>query len=247
MTGHPTDVHDDVRRAALPLRDEGDLDPLLERIGDARFVLLGEGSHGTSEFYTWRTAITRRLVTGKGFSFVAVEGDWPDCHRVNCSVTAAPGAPQDPAEVLQGFGRWPTWMWANEEVVDLTRWLRGHNLTLPEDERVGFYGLDVYSLWDSLRQTLGYLREHEPAHVDAALEAFSCLEPFAEDPQEYAIATRRWVPTTCEGAVAELLARLRSSPDGTGRARDARFGRWCGSTTPTSGTPGTPTWRRAAW
>ncbi|PPK90809.1 erythromycin esterase-like protein [Kineococcus xinjiangensis] len=216
------DVAEPVRRAALPLRGEGDLDPLLERIGDSRFVLLGEASHGTSEYYTWRAALTRRLIEEKGFSFVAVEGDWPDCHRVNCSVTASPGAPEDPADVLRGFGRWPTWMWANEEVVEFTRWLRGHNLALPEDERVGFYGLDVYSLWDSLREALAYLREHSPDEVESALEAFHCLEPYAEDPQTYAEAT--WlVPATCEEPVVELLSRVRRVSVGTGRERDARF------------------------
>ncbi|GAA4985363.1 erythromycin esterase family protein [Kineococcus glutinatus] len=215
-------AEEQVRRAALPLRGEGDLDPLLERVGEARFVLLGEASHGTHEFYAWRAAITRRLVLEKGFSLVTVEGDWPDCHRVNCSVTGAPGAPEDPAEVLAGFGRWPTWMWANTDVVELTRWLRSHNDTLPADARVGFHGLDVYSLMDSLRSVVAYLREHEPGHVDAALEALRCFEPHGEDVQRYAEATRL-APSSCEGPVVELLARLRSGTDGTGHERDARF------------------------
>lgn len=124
MTGSGRDPQ--VSELARPLRDPGDLDPLLERIGSARIVLLGEASHGTHEYHAWRTALTRRLVTEAGSSFVAVEGDWPDCHRVDCSVTLASG-PEDPREVLQGYARWPTWMWANEEVADLTRWLREHN------------------------------------------------------------------------------------------------------------------------
>ena len=212
-----------VRRLARPLRDPADLDPLLERIGDARFVLLGEASHGTHEFYAWRAAITRRLVTEKQFSFVAVEGDWPDCYQVSCSVTGAPGAPADPAQVLARFDRWPTWMWANEEVAAFTRWLRGHNATLPPSQRVGFYGLDVYSLWDSLRGILGYLREHEPAHVETALAAFRCFEPYAEDPQAYARATRL-VPTSCESRVTEMLTGLlKATGDGAGATRDDRF------------------------
>ncbi|MGY1708768.1 erythromycin esterase family protein [Geodermatophilus sp. SYSU D00758] len=214
--------HEQVRDLARPLRDPGDLDPLLERVGEARVVLLGEASHGTHEYYAWRTAITRRLVTERGFSFVAVEGDWPDCHRVHCSVTLASTA-ADPREVLRGYERWPTWMWANEEVAELTRWLRGHNAPRPPEERVGFHGLDVYSLWDSLRAILGYLREHEPGSVDPALEAFRCFEPYAEDPQAYARATRL-VPTSCEAAVVTMLRELRARPaaDG-GPDREAAF------------------------
>ncbi|GAA2723140.1 erythromycin esterase family protein [Cellulomonas aerilata] len=204
---------DDIRRLALPLDATSDLDPLLRRIGDARFVLLGEASHGTHEFYAWRAALTRRLVAEKGFSFVAVEGDWPDCWAVHRSVTLAPDAPTDPATVLAGFDRWPTWMWANQDVVRFTRWLRRHNAGLPEDRRVGFFGLDVYSLWDSLRAILDYLVEHEPEHVAAATAAFRCFEPYAEDPQAYALATHL-VPTSCEDPVLVMLHALRGLTDG---------------------------------
>jgi erythromycin esterase-like protein len=214
---------DDVRALARPLRDPGDLDPLLDRVGAARTVLLGEASHGTHEYYAWRTAITRRLVEELGFSFVAVEGDWPDCHRVHRAVTLA-ARDADPREALRGYERWPTWMWANEEVADLTRWLREHNAGVDPEARIGFHGLDVYSLWDSLRAILGYLEEHEPAAVGPALEAFRCFDPYAEDPQEYARATAL-VPTSCEAAVVDLLHTLREVPppaDG-GPARDAAF------------------------
>jgi erythromycin esterase len=211
----------DVQRLARPLRDAGDLDPLLERIGDARVVLLGEASHGTHEYYAWRTAITRRLVEELGFSFVAVEGDWPDCHRVHCSVTLASG--ELPREALRGYERWPTWMWANEEVAALAECLRSHNEGMQDGDRVGFHGLDVYSLWDSLRAILDYLREHEPDQVDAALDAFRCFEPYAEDPQAYARATRL-VPISCEDPVVEVLRTLREAAAGDGgRDRDAAF------------------------
>jgi erythromycin esterase len=215
-------VDADIARMALPLRTEHDLDPLLERIGRARIVLLGEASHGTHEFYAWRAAITRRLIEEKRFGFVAVEGDWPDCYEVNCSVTGAPGAAEDPRTVLAAFDRWPTWMWANEDVAGFVRWLRERNVRRPRHERVGFFGLDVYSLWDSLRRTLAYLRAHEPAHVDAALSALRCLEPYAEDPQEYARATR-WVPATCESAVIDVLRELRGVTGEHGHPDDARF------------------------
>ncbi|WP_432506590.1 erythromycin esterase family protein [Kineococcus arenarius] len=202
------------------LTTAADLDPLLERVGEARYVLIGEASHGTSEYYTWRAELTRRLLTEKGFSFVAAEADWPDAYRVNCSVVG--DTDQDPRDALAGFTRWPTWMWANEEVADFTRWLRGWNATRPRDERVGFYGLDVYSLWDSLRAVLGHLEEHEPDRADAAREAFRCFEPYKEDPHDYAWATL--VPTSCEQEVVRLLRQLseRSDPGPPG-AREAGF------------------------
>lgn len=212
-----------IEDSALPLEEEADLDALLARIGGARYVLIGEASHGTHEFYAWRAAITRRLIEEHGFSFVAVEGDWPDCYEVNRSVSLTDGAPEDPAQVLSGFDRWPTWMWANQDVVEFTRWLRDHNTRRQPEDRIGFYGLDVYSLWDSLRATLDYLQTHQPEHVETALEAFRCFEPYAEDPQSYARSTRL-VPSGCEPEVIKLLAQLRSNVStASGTDRDARF------------------------
>src|SRR3712207_4175934 len=148
---------EEIRALMRPLRDERDLDPLLERIGDARFVLLGEASHGTSEYYTWRHRISERLVREKGFSFVAVEGDWPDCYRVNRYVKGWRDSGGSAEEVLHAFDRWPTWMWANREVAALAEWMREWNEDRPEEGRVGFYGLDVYSLWDSMDAVQTYL------------------------------------------------------------------------------------------
>ena len=125
------------------MRNAADLDPLLDQVGDARYVLLGEASHGTAEFYTWRAALSRRLILEKGFSFIAVEGDWPDCYRLNQFVQGRPTSDGSAREVLRAFERWPTWMWANEEVVVLAEWLRQHNKGRPEHRRVGFYGLDA--------------------------------------------------------------------------------------------------------
>jgi erythromycin esterase-like protein len=197
----------EVRGHARPLRVTADLDPLLERIGDARIVAVGEASHGTHEFYAWRAELTRRLIEEQGFGFVAVEGDWPDCARVDRSVRLRPGGQEDPRDTLDAFARWPTWMWANDEVVDFCRWLRGHNVERPADERVGFYGLDVYSLWDSMDELIGWLRENEPEHVEQGMRALRCFEPFGEDGAEYAFATR-FAPTSCEQAVVDLLHRL---------------------------------------
>jgi erythromycin esterase-like protein len=198
---------DDIASLASPLQTPADLDPVLERIGDARVVLLGEASHGTHEYYAWRAALTRRLIQEKGFGFVAVEGDWPDCYEVNRSVKHRPGASSSPYDVLHSFARWPTWMWANREVVEFVEWLREHNADRPEDDRVGFYGLDVYSLWDSMRAVLDYLREHEPEHVETALQAVRCFEPYGEDGQDYAFGSR-FAPAPCEQAVVDLLSNL---------------------------------------
>ncbi len=192
---------------ARPLRDPADLDPLLDRIGGARVVAIGEASHGTSEYYAWRAALTRRLVEEHDFSFVAVEGDWPDCYRVDRSVRLRPGADEDPRDALDAFDRWPTWMWANNDVVDFCRWLRAINAGREEGQRVGFYGIDVYSLWDSMQLVIGWLREHEPEHVDTAMEAFACFEPYGEDGAEYAFASR-FAPTSCEQHVVDLLRSM---------------------------------------
>src|SRR5437588_1744761 len=197
-----------IRSLSRPLHGPRDLNPLLERIGEGRYVLLGEASHGTHEYYAWRDAISRRLIEEQGFSFIAVEGDWPDCYHVNRYVKGYPDSGDNAREVLNNFGRWPTWMWANEEVAELAEWLRRHNESLPEEKRAGFYGLDVYSLWDSLYQVLGYLSKHVPSALPAARRAFQCFEPYGEDVQDYARATR-WLDTSCEGEVIALLAELR--------------------------------------
>jgi erythromycin esterase len=214
---------DEVLRLAHPLHDAGDLDPLLDQIGDARFVLLGEASHGTHEYYTWRARISQRLIREKGFSFIAVEGDWPDCYRVNRYVKGARDAGASAREVLHAFARWPTWMWANEEIVALAEWLREHNAALPDEEKVGFYGLDVYSLWESLDEVIAYLRRVDPAAVPAALRAFRCFEPYSEDVQEYARATAL-VPVSCEDEViATLVALRRKAPQYREDSREAYF------------------------
>jgi erythromycin esterase-like protein len=201
------DTTDAVRSLARPLRDPADLDPLLERIGDARIVAVGEASHGTHEYYAWRAALTRRLIEERGFGFVAVEGDWPDCYRVNRSVKLRDGADEDPRDALDAIARWPTWMWANDDVVEFCRWLRGFNAARPAERRVGFYGLDVYSLWDSMHELIGWLRENQPEDVDQAVQALRCFEPFGEDGAEYAFASR-FGPSSCEQAVVDLLHRV---------------------------------------
>lgn len=142
-----------------PLQRTQDLDLLIQEISDARIVLLGEASHGTSEYYTWRTAISKRLIQEKGFNFISVEGDWPDCFEVNKYIKGQGPDAATAVQVLQTYNRWPTWMWGNWEVAALTDWLKQHNATQTENQKVGFYGLDVYSLWDSLQEIVSYLEK----------------------------------------------------------------------------------------
>ena len=195
----------EIARLARPLATEAHLDPLLERIGDARLVLIGEASHGTAEYYRWRAALTRRLIAERSFSFVAVEGDWPDCFAVNRWVKGRADVHLSGRQVVGRFERWPTWMWANAEVAEFCDWLRDFNRQTSGD--VGFYGLDVYSLWESLRVVIDYLTAHRPDALDAARAATRCFEPYAEDPHQYAWATRL-VPTSCEHEVIRLLAAV---------------------------------------
>jgi erythromycin esterase-like protein len=196
---------------ARSLRHEADLDPLLERIGDARFVLLGEASHGTAEFYAWRTLLSQRLIREKGFRFLAVEGDWPDCHRLHRYIQGRSPHPSARA-VLQGFDRWPTWMWANTEVVALAEWLRLHNASQPPERRVGFFGLDLYSLWDSMAAVLHYLERMDPPLAQQARRAYDCFAPYAHDAQRYARATAL-MPFSCEPSMAAVLHALQRRAD----------------------------------
>jgi erythromycin esterase len=217
------DLAAEVQQLAKPLRHASDLDPLLERIGDARYVLLGEASHGTAEYYTWRASISQRLIQERGFSFIAVEGDWPDCYRVNRYLRGSSESGDNAREVLHNFERWPTWMWANQEIVELAEWLREHNDHQREDQQVGFYGLDVYSLWDSLYQVLGYLHRSHPDLLPAARKAFECFEPFGEDVHDYAQHTR-WADGACEDEVVSLLSDLRHLATQTADGdRETRF------------------------
>ena len=216
-------IAEGVSRRALPLADPADLDPLIERIGDAAYVLLGEATHGTSEFYEWRAALSRRLIEERGFSFVGVEGDWPDCYRVNRYVKSYADSGDSAREVLHAFERWPTWMWANREVAEFAEWLRDHNRRLSPERQAGFYGLDVYSLWESMHAVVGYLESVDPALARTARTAYGCFEPYAEDAQQYARATAI-VPTTCEReAVAVLGALRRKATEYSEDGRDAFF------------------------
>lgn len=211
----PADVRD-----ATGAFDARSASALTDRVAGARVVLIGEASHGTSEFYTERAALTRTLIAEHGFSFVAVEGDWPPCAELNQFVHGGgPGhQPHRVATALAAFERWPRWMWANWEVAAFASWLREHNREFAEGTRASFYGLDVYSLHESLEAVVRWLTEHRPDAVDAARRAFACFEPFRSSGDEPALPL---VPAGCEDEVAELLARIRAdgAPAHDGAAR----------------------------
>ena len=210
-------------RRATPLHGADDLDPLLDAIGDASYVLLGEATHGTAEFYDWRSEISKRLIREKGFGFIAVEGDWPHCYRVNRYVKGRPDAGPSADEVLGTFDRWPTWMWANREVERLAEWLREHNADVAPNRQVGFFGLDVYSLWDSMAAVISYLERVDPEFARAARRAYACFDPYHDDEHEYARATAL-VPTSCEDEAVAMLAGLRArAPRYREDGRDAFF------------------------
>lgn len=198
-----------------------DLDALLHDIGDRPVVMLGEASHGTHEYYTWRTAISKRLIQEKGFRFIAVEGDWPDCYKINRYVKGYRDAGDSIRDVLQNFDRWPTWMWANWEVAALAEWLREYNQTLPADQKVGFYGLDVYSLWDSMYAMMDYLQEEDPQAAQSVQQAIQCFEPFRENEQAYA----RYSLTehSCRDKVLAMLREIRNKAHYLDGDREAGF------------------------
>lgn len=213
LTGDFSDILiRDVGNTARPLETDGDLTPILNQIGNARYVLLGEASHGTHEYYTWRHRLTARLIREKGFQFVAVEGDWPDCYEVNRYIKNYAETPKDAIASLKSFLRWPTWMWANREIVHLVQWLREYNdafsKTEPTAPKIGFYGLDVYSLRESMEAVIGFLDRVDPQAAQNAREAYGCFEPYSDDGQEYAWAAT-FVPSSCEEAAIATLTELR--------------------------------------
>jgi erythromycin esterase-like protein len=186
-----------------------DYDPLLEMIGDARFVLLGEASHGTHEFYRERAQITKRLIAEKGFRAVAVEADWPDAYRVNRYVRGA-GADAGAYDALGDFKRFPAWMWRNTDVFDFVGWLRDHNDALGDQAmKVGFYGLDLYSLFNSIEAVLAYLDKVDPEAARRARYRYSCFEDFGEDTQAYGYAATFGLSDPCEAEAVSQLAELR--------------------------------------
>jgi len=219
-----------VREIAQPLsHGADDYNGLLKIIGNARFVLLGEATHGTHEFYSERAAITKRLIAEKGFSVLAIEADWPDSSRVHRYVRGAT-ADGNANEALSDFRRFPTWMWRNKVILEFVEWLRDFNRNIDGKRApVGFYGMDLYSLHASIAAVLNYLEKVDPDSAKRARLRYSCFDHFSHKPQEYGYATTVGAAEPCEEVVVEQLAELQSkaaeflSRDGRVAAEDLFF------------------------
>ncbi len=185
-----------------------DFDRLLDAARHARLVLIGEASHGTHEFYRVRAEITKRLIREHGFIGVAAEADWPDAYRVNRYVRGR-GADRDAGEALSDFQRFPQWMWRNADVLDFVGWLREHNEHARPADRVGFYGLDLYSLHALIDAVLRYLQRVDPQAAERAKQRYACFDRFGSDPQTYGYATRFDLTPSCEREVVSQLVELR--------------------------------------
>jgi erythromycin esterase-like protein len=198
-----------VRREALWFEPTADgLRPLVEAIGNARVVLIGEATHGTEEFYHTRAELTKALIMEGGFSVVAVEADWPDAYRVNRWVRGVSDE-SGPESALDDFTRFPRWMWRNTQVVSFVDWLREYNITRPVAARTGFYGLDLYSLHRSIEAVPGYLRKVDPEAAERARSRYGCFEMFGGDPQAYGYASSFGLSKDCETEVTSQLIELR--------------------------------------
>lgn len=195
--------------AARPLTGAmTDYDALLEHIGGARFVLIGEASHGTHEFYEERARITQRLIAERRFSAVAVEADWPDAYRVNRYLRGQ-GDDNAGEQALAGFKRFPTWMWRNTEVVRFVEWLRSFNQSLPAHAApVGFYGLDLYSLFTSIAEVLKYLDEVDPEAARDARQRYACFDHFGSSSERYGYLAHHGLSASCRDAVIAQMQDL---------------------------------------
>jgi erythromycin esterase len=210
-TNKSTQIVELLKNNAYPLENLEDLDSLMDYIGNAKYVLLGEASHGTHEYYTWRAKITKRLIEEKGFSFVGVEGDWPDCYRLNRYAKGYHNSEKDIYDVMNEFKRWPTWMWANWETAAFIDWLKVYNENISTDKRIGFYGLDVYSFSESMNSIIDYLEKNDPKALATAKAALECFEPYSQDEgQSYARASA-FIPVLCEKEILTMLTEIRKN------------------------------------
>jgi protein-L-isoaspartate(D-aspartate) O-methyltransferase len=199
--------------------DQVPLDGLLDRIGDARVVLLGEASHGTSEFYRLRARITQALIERKSFDIVAVEADWPDAARIDHYVRDR----DVPPAAWRAFARFPTWMWRNHDVLEFVEWLRIHNAERSHEQRVCFAGLDLYSLYNSISEVLSFLDDRDPGTAAIARERYGCLTPWQSEPAAYGRAALSGEYRSCEGEVVRMLESLLSERLRAEHGRDEPF------------------------
>lgn len=200
-------IFNEVAAISTTFKSRKDLSPLIESIKDKKIVMLGESSHGTHEFYKWRLEISKELIENHGFNFICVEGDWPPCQKIN-SFVQKNDLQEDPIEVLKNFSRWPTWMWANYEMLNLLEWQSEFNQnSFVEDLKVGFHGLDVYSLYESINALHDELEKIDPVLAARVMRYYSCFEPFKHDERAYARSLFKY-PEGCQQQVAEALFEM---------------------------------------
>lgn len=192
-----SDLENEIKKNLIKINQKEDLDILIDSVKNTRVVMLGEASHGTEEFYRLRRIISQRLIKEHGFSFIAVEGDWPDAYRLNKYIKTGEGG--DARSVLKKNHRWPTWMWANEEIVKLAEWMR--------HEGANFYGLDMYSLFESIDEVVSYLKKNKPELAQEFENSYACFEPFENDEVAYARSLVK-IPSGCEKEVIENLQKI---------------------------------------
>jgi erythromycin esterase len=169
------------------LKNSGSLDPIIKMSSDRKVVLLGEATHGTREFYSWRDSISRRLISEQGFNFILVEGDWASIFLLNRYVKGVSDF-SSAKQVVRQFNRWPTWMWRNEEVAALAEWLRDFNKDRPAGEKIGFYGMDVYDEWSSFDEVMSFLDEYDADLASNISDFYHCMKAFERDSWQYARA-----------------------------------------------------------
>lgn len=213
--GNDAPLTEEAERLARPLRSPSDLQSVIDRVKDSRVVMLGESTHGTEDFYRWRALISEWLIVKHGFNFIAVEGDWPSCRPLHRYILST-GDGGSARQAIEGFRRWPTWMWANTEVTRLAEWLKSHNARVAPSLRAGFYGLDVYSLFESMDAVIQELEKVNLFHAKQARLRYACFGPYGRDEQAYIRSLAR-MSKDCERQVVDALRdllrmRLETSP-----------------------------------
>lgn len=221
-----TELADALLPHAQALATPADEDSLLDFVAQGRFVLLGEATHGTHEFYDLRARLTRRLIVEHGFNAVVAEADWPDAWRVNRYVQGR-SDDGDAAQALEGFRRFPTWMWRNHVVREFVDWLHLHNATHPHRQQAGFYGMDLYSLFGSIQAVLAHLDRTDPQAARRARARYACFDHFAQDSQAYGYAASFGLQPHCEDEVIDQLREMNrliaAHGHGSGPACDEAF------------------------
>ncbi|HEV7918939.1 MAG TPA: erythromycin esterase family protein, partial [Solirubrobacterales bacterium] len=214
----------EIVRLARPAASDHDFDVLAAELAGPRVVMLGEASHGTSEFYSTRFRISQRLIAEHEYRFIGVEGDWPECKKIDdyvCGrdVEGVERDNDDPRDVLATFDRWPTWMWANAEVAELMAWMREFNAGRPIDQQARFHGLDIYSLYKSIDAVLRFLEDYDPDLAREAAERYACFEPYDRDEISFARSTMQLPQGCSDEAVAIMLELLSLHTDATGEGQ----------------------------